>query len=106
MMCESDKTRAGYDKYFFTVNRNYYRLAPNCQPQQKTIRQIRPGTKSFQFSFFSAHGFHFAYPSRLSRTRNMVILRIKDKGSGFSRGNWMDPLAVLNFERVFSKAFT
>jgi len=49
---------------------------------------------------------HFPSFSLLSRTRNAVILRIRGKGSGFSSGNWIDPLAVANFESSFAKAFT
>ena len=71
---------------------------------------IAKGIKAFFFMrsliVYFAQDFHFLSTSRLSRTRNIVILRIKDKGSGFSNGNWIDPLAVLNFERLFSKAFT
>ena len=49
---------------------------------------------------------HFPSFSILSRTRNAAILRIRGKGSGFSKGNWIDPLAVANFESSFAKAFT
>src|ERR1700690_4077718 len=49
---------------------------------------------------------HFLSPSMLSRTRNAVILRIRGRGSGFSSGNWIEPLAVANFERSFANAFT
>jgi hypothetical protein len=49
---------------------------------------------------------HFLSFSILSRTRNVVILRISGRGSGFSSGNWIEPLAVANFERSFAKAFT
>ncbi len=52
------------------------------------------------------HVFHFLSSSILSRTRNAVILRIRGRGSGFSSGNWIDPLAVANFERSFAKALT
>ena len=52
------------------------------------------------------HVLHFLSSSILSRTRNAVILRIRDRGNGFSSGNWIDPLAVANFERSFAKAFT
>src|SRR5512132_1533392 len=52
------------------------------------------------------HGFHFPSASILSRTRNAVILRIRGRGSGFSSGNWIDALAVANFERSFAKALT
>jgi len=33
-------------------------------------------------------------------------LRIRGRGNGFSSGNWIDPLAVANFERSFAKALT
>ena len=49
---------------------------------------------------------HFPSFSILSRTRKAVILRISAKGNGFSSGNWIEPLAVANFERSFAKAFT
>jgi len=35
----------------------------------------------------------------LSRTRNAAILRIRASGSGWSSGDWIDPLAVTNFDR-------
>ena len=52
------------------------------------------------------HVLHFLSSSIFSRTRNAVILLINGRGSGFSNGNWIDPRAVLNFERSFAKAFT
>src|SRR5215210_6800069 len=58
------------------------------------------------FIIYIAYDFHFASSSRLSLTRNFVILLIKDKGRGLSNGNRTDPLAVENFERFLAKAFT
>ena len=52
------------------------------------------------------HVLHFRSFSRLSRTRNAVILRIRGKGRGFSSGTWIDPFASGNFSRSLAKAFT
>ena len=56
-------------------------------------------------SVFS-HVLHFPSFSMLSCTRNSVILRISGSGKGFSSGNWIDPLAVLNFASSSANAFT
>ena len=46
---------------------------------------------------------HFPSCSRASWARNLVIFAISPSGSDFSKGNWIEPLAVLNARRVGGK---
>ena len=83
-----------------------------CPDEEAKIETIRLKSVVCQHpvaiarGYVLSQGFHFPSSSTLSRTRNAVILRIKGRGSGFSSGNWIDPLAVTYFERSFAKAFT
>src|SRR4051812_43185462 len=49
---------------------------------------------------------HFPSCSRASWTRNLVICPTSANGSGFSNGNWIEPLAVVNPRSSLTKAFT
>ena len=62
----------------------------------------RPARKKIRPN--SNHDLHLRLPSVASRTRNNVIFRIRDFGSGLSSGNWIEPVDVLYPARSFLNA--